>query len=69
MKEKAREFMPIVNAPVVTASAEVLQTFPSSDKVSVIAGCKVTTGTLTREALYRVVRDSNVWQMLMIITA
>ena len=61
MKEKAREFMPIVNAPVVTASAEVLQTFPSSDKVSVIAGCKVTTGTLTREALYRVVRDSNVW--------
>ena len=53
--------MPIVNAPVVTASAEVLQTFPSSDKVSVIAGCKVTTGTLTREALYRVVRDSNVW--------
>ena len=70
MKHKAVEFMPIVNAPVVTASATILQvivnvqndeqTFESSDKNSLIAGCKVMSGTLARQAVYRIVRDSNV---------
>ena len=71
MKQKAVEFMPIVNAPVVTASATVLrvyvygevevQTFESSDKNSLIAGCKVISGTLARQAVYRIVRESNVY--------
>ena len=70
MKQKAVEFMPIVNAPVVTASAEVVQvksemlideqTFESSDKNSLIAGCRVLSGTLARQAVYRIVRESNV---------
>ena len=62
--------MPIVNAPVTTASCEVkqvfllnevdIQTFNGSDKTAVIAGCVVNSGTVNREALYRIIRNEQV---------
>ena len=37
-----------------------MQTFESSDKASLIAGCKVASGELKRSALFRVVREGEV---------
>lgn len=64
------DFMPMVNAPVTIASADVLkvsmnrsrysQIFQGSDNTQ-IAGCKVNSGVFSRQSLFRVLRDQDVF--------